>query len=174
MMSNDKEKAKGMFFEYACNTFFMNNDGVLNDYLRFGISPAQENEWRQEYISFWVNQLSVDDLTAVDKLRDAEAGESLPSLMAMAREGDGYAKLWYANAIWQLANRANISKELRIQACQVAINLWQDLVEQKFDITEDHKGKIFPYLRALDASTPEEYVINYARHRLREAVSKQQ
>jgi hypothetical protein len=172
MMSNDKEKAKRMFFEYACNTFFMNNDGVLNDYLKFGISPTQEKEWRQEYISFWVNQLSVDDLTAVDKLRDAEAGESLPNLMSIASEGDGYAKLWYANAIWQLADRANISTELRNQARLVAINLWQFLIEQKFDITEDHKSKITPYLRALDASTPEEYVINYARHRITEAVSK--
>ena len=52
-MTSEREKAKKMFFDYACHTFFMQNDGVLEEYKKFGISESQETEWRREYISFW-------------------------------------------------------------------------------------------------------------------------
>ncbi len=97
-MNQSEEPAKKMFFDYACNTFFMAHDGVLEGYKLFGISEAQEAEWRREYIAFWTSQLSTDDLTAVDQLRNAWAGEALPDLIRVADTGDGYAKLWYANA----------------------------------------------------------------------------
>ena len=97
----DEVDVRRIFFDYACNGFFMAHDGVYEEYKRYGISEAQEKEWRREYVALWVSRLEIDDLMPVDRLRDAWAGEALPALMEMADRGDSYAKLWYANAIWQ-------------------------------------------------------------------------
>ncbi len=161
-----------MFFEFACNTFFMAQDGVLEQYKKFGVSKAREEEWRREYISFWVGQLSTDDLKAVDRLRDAGASEALPSLIRMARKGDSYSKLWYGNAIWALANGASLSGSMREEAINAAIAVWQLLVEQAIELSDNHKAQVLPHLRSLDASTPEEYVLNYAKRQLTAARAK--
>jgi hypothetical protein len=171
-MSDNKEKAKKIFFDYACNTFYMAHDGELEEYKKIGVSAAQEAEWRREYISFWVSQLSIDDLTAVNRLGETWAGEALPDLIKMAGQGDGYAKLWYANAIWKLANGASISATMRDQAIKTAINLWQSLVQRPIELSDNHKAEISPNMKPLDASTPEEYVLNYAKRKLAEAKTK--
>ncbi len=98
-MDNKLKKAKNIFFDHACNRFFMDRNGVSQDYDRYGATKTQEAEWRQEYISMWVSRLSVDDLTAVRRLEDAWATEALPDLIRMADTGDSYA-----NAIWEIAN----------------------------------------------------------------------
>ena len=47
----DEADAKRMFFDYACNSFFMSHDGVYEEYKRYGISEAQEKERCREYIA---------------------------------------------------------------------------------------------------------------------------
>jgi hypothetical protein len=172
MMNPSEQQAREMFFEYACNTFYMAHDGVFQEYRSFRISQAQEAAWRREFVLFWIDRLSTDDLTAVNKLRDAWAGEALPDLIKIADTGDDYTKLWFANAIWHLANGANISTATRQQATQTAVRLWQSLAQRPIRISASHHTLIVPYMWALKASTPEEYVQNYAREQLAEAKAK--
>lgn len=165
-MSNDKEKAKKIFFDYACNHFYMERDGVGKEYENFGVSEAEEKEWRREYISFWVSQLSIDDLTAVDKLYYAWAVEAVPALIKMADKGDSYAKLWYANALWHISDSSRISVTMREDARRTAINLWQTIVQQPVELSENHRAKIISYK---SSSSPEKYVLNYAKSNLENA-----
>ena len=51
LIMNNKDKAKKIFFDYACRHFHMDRDGIGEVYKKFGISKAQEEIWRQEYIS---------------------------------------------------------------------------------------------------------------------------
>jgi hypothetical protein len=170
----DEADAKRMFFEYACNSFFMSHDGVYEEFKRYGISEAQEKEWRREYIVQWIGRLEVDDLTPVNRLHDAWASEALPALIEMASKGDSYAKLWYANAIWHLANGSDCSMILRWKARKAAIDLWQLLQAECIELTQAHKEHIRQYLWAFHASIPEEYVRIYASRQLKSAQSQQQ
>ncbi len=167
-MVQDKEKAKQIFFEFACNHFYMWHDGAEEEYKKFGITDAQEAAWRREYIEHWVSRLELDDLTAVNQLRNAYAHEALPALIELARQGDGYARLWYANAIWDLENGTGIPASLREQATETCLEIWQALIQQPFELSNSHKATIAPSMKALEASTPEEYVVNYAKARLKE------
>jgi hypothetical protein len=161
--------AKQIFFYYACNTFFMAHDGAYEEYKRYGISEAQEKEWRREYIALWISRLEVDDLTPVDHFSNAWASEALPVLMEMGDKGDSYAKLWYANAIWHLADGSNCDMTLRWKARNVATDLWQSLQTERIVLTQGHKEHIRPFLWAVHASTPEEYVRFYASRQLKSA-----
>jgi hypothetical protein len=137
-MKNNKERAKKIFFDYACNHFYMEHDGVDKEYERFAISADEEKAWRQEYISFWVSQLSVDDLTAARQLRYAWATEALSALIEIADKGDSYAKLRYADVLWDLGNSYDIIGQ---RAIETAINLWQSLVQQPIELSENHKAE---------------------------------
>lgn len=139
-------KAKAIFWKYACRTFFMARDGIYEEYKTYGISGNQENEWRREYIAHWIAQLSTDAVASINRLRDADAGEALPELIRQSKNGDDYAKLWYANAIWDIVSRVNISVTDRKQAEAIAIEIWQSLIQGS-----------------------EEYVANYAKRRLANA-----
>jgi hypothetical protein len=175
-MSDSKDKAKEMFFNYACRHFFIAHDGLTEEYNKFRITEAQEQEWRQEYISLWLAKLSVDDLWAVNRLRDAEAFEALPALIGMADKGDSFAKLWFANAIWDLANRGSISAELKQRALKTTIQIWQSIIQQPFKLTDKHyseiNSNIEKYKSLVNGATPQEYVLNYAQSKLAEAQKK--
>lgn len=167
--SDDLAEAKQLFFYYACNHFFMDHDGAGERYRKFSVSPAQEKEWRQEYIAFWLSKLSTDDLEPLDKLGDAWAHEVLPQLIALADKGDGYAKLWFANTIWQLTQSGETPRELIEQGRDLALNLWRSLVDKPVVLSQSHSEKITPLAQqALGASTPKEYITNYAKRKLAE------
>ncbi len=168
-MAKDREQAKKIFFDYACNHFYMWHDGVDEEYKKFLISPAQENEWRREYTEYWASRLELDDMTPVNSLRNAHAHEALPDLIRMAGQGDGYARLWYANAIWELGHGTGVPAGLRDQAREMSLSLWQALIEQPFELSNSHRATIAPSMKDLEASTPEEYVVNYARAKLEQA-----
>lgn len=164
-MNDNQEKAKQMFFDYACRHFGMMRDGVLKEYEKFGISKAQEREWRQEYISFWVSQLYADNVEAeaIKKLIVASAGEALPDLIKMAGRGDSYVKLWYAIGISNITSIGGFSSTLQEQAKKTIVVLCQPLVRGPIELSDDHKAAITPgMMRSLGASTPEEYIMNYA------------
>lgn len=161
------EKARQMFFEYSCSQYFMIHDGVYQEFKKFGIRYEQELEWRKEYILHWESQLSLENLQPVEKLENAMAIESISNLINLAKKGDGYAKLWYANALWKLCNTENELTDLQKQGKQMSIEIWQELSQQPIsEISESHKKKIMPFLFAMSASTSEEYVRNYAKQQL--------
>ncbi len=156
-----------MFFDSRCNLYNMWLDGVDEEYRRLGISKAQEAEWCQEYVSFWASQLSVDDLTAVWWLSGFDA--ALPDLLKMARKGDSYAQLFYANAIWETINSYTISAPMRELAIRIAMEIWQSLVQHPIEISDKHRAEIVPGMKVLGASNPEQYVRKYAKMKLTEA-----
>lgn len=160
------EQAKKMFWDYACLHFFMTRDGVYEEYVGLGASPEQERRWRAEYIQYWIERLSNDDLSALGQLHSADAFEALDPIMRKAELGDDYSKLWYANAIWDLVIRHRPDERTRSMAVQLCIKIWSALKERADDISPDHAAIITPNMEALNATTPEEYVQNYATRQL--------
>jgi hypothetical protein len=59
--------------------------------------------------------------------------------------------------------------DLREQAIGVAVGTWKGLIAEPVAISAEHIARVTPdAMRALDASTPEEYIKNYAESKLRE------
>ena len=170
---DDLERAKKLFFEYSCNQFFMIHDGVYQEFKKIGIRQEQEIEWRKEYIAHWENQLSLDNLHPLDQLENTAAVESISSILRLAGGGDAYARMRYANVLWKLCSLENAPIELQNQGKQKSIEIWQRLNTQPIgDISESHQKKIMPVLYAMSATTPEEYIRNYAKRQLEQAFPK--
>jgi len=174
LSSRDLEKAKKLFLEHECSHYQMGHEGVYNEYKKYRISKEKEKEWRNEFASNWTSRLSVDDMTPVDKLKAAGAYEALPNLFDLAAKGDSYVKLWTADAIWTLAIQKDIDANLKKQAIDTALELLNSIIEGKVPLSEKYKKKISNYplmIKRLNASTPEEYVVNFAK-RIRNQVKK--
>lgn len=167
-MMKDLQKAKQLFWDYACSHFHLDREGMRSRYIELGGADEHEAKWRQEYIEYWSERLSVDDLTAVNQLWHAHAHEALPRLMALTAAGDGYAKLWFSLAIADLCREAGVPRAVRKEAREMASAVWSDLVANPQSISPTHKKAIRPSMHALDARTPEEYVHNYAERKLNE------
>jgi hypothetical protein len=150
------EEAKKIFFEYSCNGLYMAQNDV--HFSQYHISKEQEAAWRNEFIAYWRSQLSTEDLTAVQKLREAYAVESIPDLMAMVNQGDSYAKLRIAEALAAIGYMSK-DKSLRKQAQATAITLAQSILDHPILVSESHKSEI----ERLGASNPEEYIILFAK-----------
>ena len=161
----DKEKAKQMYFQYACQHSGMFHDGAFNEYKNLGATSADEKLWRQEYIQNKVNELSTSDLSAAWHLVSAEAIEALPSLFAIAEKGDSYAKLRYGEAICSIALRGfwMFNKE-KIDGINKALILWRSVIENPVMVDE---GRSIPAAYAMEYSTPEEYVSGDAKRQLK-------
>lgn len=167
-MDEKLEEAKKLFFDYCCNHFYMAHDGADGEYKKLGGTEELEDVWRQEYVADWIDKLSLDNLEAVDKLHHAYAIEALPDLIRMCEQAEGYARLWYANAIWHLANSTGVGDELRQQGINTSIDAWKSLEQGTFMIPEHFEKKIKQYMRPMDG-TPEGYIINYAKSNLESA-----
>jgi hypothetical protein len=188
-MNNDLDRAKEIYFYYACNHFLLDRDVDHKEYTKYNIDRTLEAVWRREYILLWKSRLSIDDFTALNRLRDAWADEALPELIEIAPKGDSFAKLWYANAIWQLTRNSHISTVLRYKGKKIAIRLWQSLTFQNIQLTEKHREEIegtltkmiqidqsyqlarsnaghLPKATLVWANTPEEYILKYAKKQL--------
>src|SRR5688572_11986778 len=149
-------EAKKIFFEYSCNGVYMAQNDV--HFSQYHISKKQEAAWRNEFIAYWRSQLSTEDLTAVQKLRDAEAVEAIPDLIAMVNQGDSYAKLRVAEALADIGYMSN-EKSLRKQTKATARKLAQSILDHPMRISERHKIEI----QRLGGSDPEEYIILFAK-----------
>jgi len=148
------EEAKKIFFEYSCNGLEMARSDV--NFGQYRISREQESAWRNEFIAYWRSRLSTEDLTAVQKLRDADAVESIPDLIAMVDQGDSYARLRVAEALSSIGYMAN--RSLRKQAQAIARTAAQSILDHPLQISEDHKAEIARF----GGSDPEEYIIMFA------------
>jgi hypothetical protein len=172
------ERAKEIFFNASCNHFHLDREFDADEYRKFNISREQENLWTREYILHWISQLSVDDLSAIGKLKSAYAGEALPKLFILATQGDSFAKFMYADAIWHLARGASISTKMREQAIQKAIDTLQSILKQPISITESHRLEIVNTIRDVKqydesvGNTPEKYILQLAKMKLAEIQKK--
>ena len=63
MAPMSKPEARELFLRYACNRFYMANDGADKEYKALGGGdPKEEAAWRKEYIEHWAAQISLTDL----------------------------------------------------------------------------------------------------------------
>ena len=168
LSAEDQEQAKKIFFEYSCNHYYMSREGI--NFNKYHIGKEQQAEWRNEFITDWISKLSVDDLTAVHKLEGAYAIEAVPDLSAIADKGDSYVKLWVANAIWSISFKNDIDRALQKQTREAATKLLELIIASQVQLSENHKKAIPSVgIENLRASTPEEYIVNYAKSILKDA-----
>ena len=167
-MSANLDRAKEIFWRYGSgNRFYMDRDGVREEYEELAVSPEQEAAWRAEFIEYWSTRLSTDDLTPLNNLLDAGAKEVLPRVLELADRGDDYARLWFAIAIWKLAG--GLAQDRRAEALAESNRILAHLVANSSHISPLHRASVTrDMLAAFDASTAEEYVANYARRKLAE------
>ena len=151
-------EAKKIFFEYSCNGLYMAQNDV--HFSKYRVSKEQEAEWRNEFITYWRSQLSTEDLTAVQKLRDADAVESIPDLIAIVDKGDSYAKLRIAEALAAIGYMAE-DKSLRKQTKATARKIAQSILDHPMQVSESHKIEIERL--GGSRSNPEEYIILFAK-----------
>jgi hypothetical protein len=149
MKDENFQRAKEIYFQYSCNHSHLDFGDDVDEYNSYGITSEQEKNWTLEYISYWISQLSVDDLKAVDLLSRIRAEESLPELFRMALIGDSFARLTFANAIWDIANGWKISPTMRELAKQKAIFLWQSLLDNPIELTDKHRTELSNRLESL-------------------------
>jgi hypothetical protein len=161
LSDEEKEQAKKIFFEYRCNEFYMAREG--EDFAKYRISEEQKAEWRKEFITEWKNQLSTDDLTALQKLHDAEAFEAVPDLIAMIDKGDSFAKLEIVRALWTMSRKI-ADKTMRKRTVDSARNTLQFILDNPVQVSEEHKI----HIRQLLKESPEEYIIPMAKQLLKE------
>jgi HEAT repeat protein len=151
------DKAKKLFFDYLGSKFGMVHDGILAEYEQYGVSPVQEDAWRGELIAHWISRLSPHDVTATVKLKIMKAQEALPDMLELADKGDSYAKLIYANALWDVSHSGTPPAALRDvakQAREMAVRLWREIVRGPIVLTENRDfqppdgSEVTPYLRS--------------------------
>ncbi len=153
--AEDLEQAKKVFFEYSCNGLHMAQNDV--NFSQYHIPKEMQAAWRQEFIALWRSRLSSEDLTAIGKLRDAEAVEAIPDLLGMVGQGDSYARLRVAEALLALGYISR-DKDLKNQALTVATLSARQLLEQPLQVTEPHRAEIAQY----GGSDPEAYIRRFA------------
>lgn len=149
-------EAKKIFFEWSCNGLYMAQNDV--NFRQYHISKEQEAEWRNEFITYWSSQLSTEDLTAIQKLRDAEAVEAIPDLLAFVDKGDSYARLRVAEALWALSYWVR-DKSLRKQTKATAMKMAQSILDHPIQVSESHKTEI----ARLGGTSPESYITVFAK-----------
>jgi hypothetical protein len=152
------EEAKKIFFEYSGNHTTMAQNDV--QYSQYHISKAQEAEWRNEFITYWRSQLSTEDLTAVQKLGEIHAVESIPDLLAIVDQGDSYAKLRIAQALGSISYWIDNDKSLRKETKATSIKIAQSLLDHPLQVSERHKIEI----ERLGDPDPEDYIITFAKN----------
>jgi hypothetical protein len=163
--ANELEEAKKMFLYYGCNHFYMMKEGESEKYEKYHVSKKQEQIWHDEYMAYWLEKLSVDDLSALWHLRNSWTQDVIPTLIEMADKGDSFAKFWFADTILWISNGMVRNKQGR----QAAIALLKSIVKGPVIISEQHRTEVDPsMMHALDASSPEEYLINYSKRKLTE------
>src|SRR5512147_250930 len=123
--AEDQQEANNIF-AYSCNHVEMARHDVY--FSKYHISREQEAEWRNEFIALWRSRLSTDDLTAIQKLEEVHAVESIPDLIAMIDKGDSYANLRIAQALLSLGDWLGRDETLRTQTRATALKTVQSIL----------------------------------------------
>jgi hypothetical protein len=163
-MTTNIENAKKIFFDFACSYYYMQHDGVYEEYEKYNISEEQEKDWRKEYIDLWISKLSVDDTLPLRRLTDANAQEVIPALADMSNNGDSYTKYWCAKAILDFATGKKVFTE---QVKETIHALLKPLAEGTIKISNKNRAKItFSEKLLFGVFTSEAYIRKYAKFHL--------
>jgi hypothetical protein len=192
-MSDDNlQRAKEIFFQYSCNHFHLDREVDAEEYKKFDISNEQEKKWTHEYISYWISKLSDDDFQAMYNLVSTYAREAIPEMCRISELGDSLTKLRYASAIWDIASQGFMSPIIRERARRKSISLWRSLLDNPIEFTDKHRKEVSEVIEtqtriakdiqmergkrglpqrsaAFQNKTPEDYILNYAKSKLRES-----
>lgn len=163
-------RAKEMFWHYACNHFFIAHDGVHEEYAKLGGGDNEaEANWRDEFISDQLSKLSVEDFEPLQQLSNANAGEAIPPLLEIDDYGDDYSRFWYAFTLHDLARHESVTKANKNRALSKASELWNGILKSPKGISAVNRAQVGDFmLEQLKATTAEEYVQNYTESKLRE------
>jgi len=101
-MSDDCERAKQLYFDFAGSQFQMWHDGVLDEYRGYKVSREQEAAWRREFVPLWLNRLPEEPIRALVMLRTMGATEALPELIRFTEQASGSVQMSCANALWDM------------------------------------------------------------------------
>ena len=162
-------RAKEMFWQYACNHFFIAHDGVHEDYAKLGGGDKEEEAiWRAEFIADQLKKLSFEDFDPLQQLRNANAGEAIPALLEIDDYGDDYSRFWYAFTLHDLASYDTATKENKKRALNRASELWSGILKHPVGISEANRSQVGDYmLEHIQAKNAEGYVKNYTESKLR-------
>jgi len=156
-------QAKALFFDYLGSKFGMWHDGILDEYKQYNISPDQEAQWHKELIALWQERLSANDLSPVITLSRLNASETLPDILKFADQGDSYAQLIYANALWEITTASEhpaVSPEIIEQAQRTAIRLWRSIATGPIELAPNRD------FRPFDGSKTEDFLKDWAARNL--------
>ena len=158
--------AKEIFWKYSCNYFFLDHDGMTDEYVKKGGgNKSDEEKWRKEYINFWFTKISTSEIEAFRNLGYAEAQEILYQLIKYNSFRDDYIKFWYAYTLFELSKSSNFF--LKIIAKYRAKEIFKKLTKKNIVILEINKKEIDnQMLDAMDAKKPEDYVRHYSKKML--------
>lgn len=157
LTAQELEEARKVFYEYAGNRLYMAQNDV--HFEKYHIPREQEAAWRDELIAYWRSRLSTEDLTAVQKLRDAQAVEAIPNLLAMLDQGDSYARLRIAEAVWALSYWLK-DKARQKQMKAAAVRSTRSILVHPIQVSEAHRIEI----QRLGRSSPEKYITLFAKN----------
>lgn len=117
---NDKNmlRAKEIYVGYNGSSFFMQREGVYDEYKSYNISKEQEIAWKEELIEILYNQLSFEDGYAFYKLaviaenyHDQSIVEKLITYISNNKtKGDSLIKLIYAEVLLKIPCPKELAK----------------------------------------------------------------
>lgn len=136
-------RAKAIFRHYLGSKHQMSRDAVDREYASYTVTAEQEARWRNELIEELANQLSPNEVEALISLRFMDATEVIPRLLELAPLGDTYARLQYADALWEMSRRCpwKFRPELLERSKNAAIERWQSIATSPPSVKD---GRILP------------------------------
>lgn len=98
--------AKEMYIYFLGSSFYMDREGVYQQYQSFNPTSEDELAWRQELIETLVAKLP--DTEVLYELKQLEAHEALPLLATRLKSGDGFLRCRIAETIWDIVHTLRI------------------------------------------------------------------
>jgi len=158
--TQDLERAKALYFEsleYGGPSHEFWYD-AREEYDRCGVTSADEKAWREEYVALWLGRLSVEDFTALHRLKHFVGARALPDLIRVAWQGDSLARLNYAEFICDMVESNALSPGVLSQGYPVVKQLGQAVATEPIQLSPAHRRIVEARLPASGFSTPEEYL----------------
>jgi hypothetical protein len=162
-----QKTAKEIFWEYSCNHFFLDREGMMEEYVKLGGNkPSDERKWRREYIDYWYTQIPNDEIKAFRSLVYAEAKEILRQLVKFNSFRDDYIKFWYAFELLEIS-KFSLNLILKIKAKRRAKGIFNELSNRNILLLDENRNQIDnQMMEVMKAETPEDYIKNYSQRKL--------
>jgi len=136
----------------------------MEEYAQAGGCPEKELVWRREYINRELEKVRTYELEALRNLTTADAFEAIPGLLELREFEDDYFRFWYAFTLLEIAPSNHLDGQLKAKVFEVVRVICAELSNGPINICAKNRAQVTSrMLSALNASTPEEYVQNYAQ-----------